>query len=173
MWGLCIRMPPWCNHHGTPIAIFRSKKLRDQHLRKRLILSIISSEKVHNQCELREKLKAAGIEVTQATLSRDLKFLGVVRVFDPERGYVYTVSQSGQSSDLDLREELIRGIKDIKFSGNLAIIKTKLGHATGVAYEIDQLKIPDILGTIGGDDTLLVVFKENGDHDSFLKALRG
>ena len=68
-------------------------------------------------------------------------------------------------------ENLIRGIRDIQFSGNLAVIKTDLGHATGIAFEIDRLDISDILGTVGGDDTLLVVFRENSDHSSLLRAL--
>ena len=51
------------------------------------------------------------------------------------------------------------------------MIKTRLGHATGVAFEIDQLQIPDVLGTIGGDDTLLVILKEGADRDSFLRSL--
>jgi transcriptional regulator of arginine metabolism len=130
---------------------------------------------VHNQCELREKLKESGLEVTQATLSRDLKVLGIGRVFDPSTGYVYMHSSNGQeagrSSSL-LKEDLIREIREIRFSGNLAVIKTKLGYATGVAFEIDQLKIPDILGTIGGDDTILVVFRENADKESLLQALK-
>jgi transcriptional regulator of arginine metabolism len=154
----------------------RRTKLGDQSLRRRLILSIINNERVHNQCELREKLKEAGFEVTQATLSRDLKALGIARIFDPRNGYVYMYSPNGESRGdpiTVLKEDLVREIKDIKFSGNLAVIKTKLGYATGVAYEIDQLRIPDIIGTIGGDDTLLVVFRENADRESLLRAIRG
>jgi transcriptional regulator of arginine metabolism len=140
-----------------------------------LIVNLIKSEGVHNQCELRQKLQAAGIEVTQATLSRDLKALGIGRGFDPIEGYIYTLSYD--PAPVDSRpgplpsENLLKGIKNIQFSGNLAVIKTKLGHATGVAFEIDQLEIPDVLGTIGGDDTLLVILKEDGDRDSFLKSL--
>ena len=148
----------------------------DQSVRRKFILSIISNERVHNQCELREKLKEAGLEVTQATLSRDLKALGIARVFDPGSGYVYVYPSNRQRTGDPisvLKEDLLREIKDIKFSGNLAVIKTKLGYATGVAYEIDQLRIPDIIGTIGGDDTLLVVFRENADRESLLRAIRG
>jgi transcriptional regulator of arginine metabolism len=153
----------------------RRRNLGNQSLRRKLILSIISGDKVHNQCELRVMLKEAGLDVTQATLSRDLKALGIARVFDLKSGYVYVQSPNGERITEDallLKEDLIREIRDIKFSGNLAVIKTKLGYATGVAYEIDQLKIPDIIGTIGGDDTILVVFRENVDKQSLLTALR-
>jgi transcriptional regulator of arginine metabolism len=97
---------------------------------------------------LRKKLKGRGIVVTQATLSRDLKMLGIDR------------------------DDLIREISGITFSGNLAVVKTKLGHATGVAFEIDQLNLPDVIGTVGGDDTLLVVLKEGADREAFVRALQ-
>ncbi len=149
--------------------------LKGQELRRNLIVDLIKSEGIHNQCELKQKLQAAGIEVTQATLSRDLKALGVGRGFDPKEGYIYTLSSNSAPGDSGpgpvTQENLLKGIEGIQFSGNMAVIKTKLGHATGVAFEIDQLKIPDVLGTIGGDDTLLVIFKENADQDSFLRSL--
>ena len=149
--------------------------MKGQELRRNLIVDLIKSEGIHNQCELKQKLQAAGIEVTQATLSRDLKALGVGRGFDPKEGYIYTLSSDRTPIDSSpgpaIQEDSLKGIKGIQFSGNMAVIKTKLGHATGVAFEIDQLKIPDVLGTIGGDDTLLVIFKEDADHDSFLRSL--
>jgi transcriptional regulator of arginine metabolism len=122
---------------------------------------------------LRKKLKGRGIVVTQATLSRDLKMLGIVRVFDGKNGYVYTLNQTGGigTGPVD-RDDLIREISGITFSGNLAVVKTKLGHATGVAFEIDQLNLPDVIGTVGGDDTLLVVLKEGADREAFVRALQ-
>ena len=149
--------------------------MKGQELRRNLMVNIIKSEGIHNQCELRQKLQDAGIEVTQATLSRDLKALGVGRGFDQKEGYIYTLSYDPTPVDSRpgpvTQENLLNGIKSIQFSGNMAVIKTKLGHATGVAFEIDQLKIPDVLGTIGGDDTLLVIFKEDADRDAFLNSL--
>ncbi len=145
-------------------------------LRKKLIESIIRNEKIRNQDQLRERLTEAGIRVTQATLSRDLQAMNIVRVFDRESGYVYAFSTGLEEEDNpnpDMRLNLMKEIKDIKFSGNLAVVKTKLGYATGVAFEIDQLNIPDVIGTIGGDDTLLVVLKEESSPESFLATLRG
>jgi len=143
-------------------------------VRRNLILSIVKDEQIHSQEQLRKRLREHGVEVTQATLSRDLQSVGTVRVFERESGYVYRSPRAG-NADLERErlesENLIRGIRDIQFSGNLAVIKTDLGHATGIAFEIDRLEIPDILGTVGGDDTLIVVFRENSDHSSLLKAL--
>jgi len=147
--------------------------LKEQEDRRKLILTIIGTEKVHNQDELKEKLKISGVEVTQATISRDLKALGVIRVYDPAYGYVYTKNiPRTQEPDPGIWEDLISGIKDIKFSGNLVVIKTKLGHATGVAFEIDQLNLPEVVGTVGGDDTLLVVLREGVNREDFLNDLR-
>ena len=155
---------------------------KGQEYRRRRIISILEMENVRSQEELREKLEEIGIVVTQATLSRDLKALGIVRVFDGELGYVYSLK--GRSSlpnamTVDPPLSLIQGgegpgreIMGINFSGNLAVIKTKLGHATGIAFEIDQLGIPDVVGTVGGDDTLLVVLREGADREAFIRALQ-
>ncbi len=112
--------------------------------------------------------------MTQATLSRDLKFLSVSRVPDSSGEYVYTVDPPKEpAQDPFIRDDLRREIIDITFSGNLAVVKTKMGHAPGIAYGIDQLKIPDVLGTLGGDDTLLVILREGADRNRFLKNLTG
>ncbi len=72
-----------------------------------------------------------------------------------------------------LRDDIVRGILDIQFSANLVVIKTKLGHGHGVAFAIDRLAIPEVIGTIGGEDTLLVVLREDADRESFLNRLTG
>ncbi len=134
---------------------------------------MLERENIHSQEELRLKLKGHGIVVTQATLSRDLKMLGIVRVFDGKKGYVYTLNQTGGIGIEPVdREDLIREISGVTFSGNLAVVKTKLGHATGVAFEIDRLNLPEVIGTVGGDDTLLVVLREGANREALVKALR-
>lgn len=148
--------------------------LTSQETRRRLILSILAAERIHSQEELQQRLKQAGRDVTQATLSRDLKFLGIARVPDPAEGYVYAVKQEVDTApEPYLRDDIVRGIVDIQFSGNLGVIKTKLGHGHSVAFAIDRLEIPEVLGTLGGEDTLLVVLRENADRASFLKRLTG
>ena len=112
--------------------------------------------------------------MTQATLSRDLKFLGVARVPDGGGENVYTVDPPKEpAQDPFIRDDLRREITGISFSGNLCVIKTKLGHAGGIAYGIDLLRIPEVLGTLGGDDTLLVVLKEGADRKKFLSQITG
>lgn len=112
--------------------------------------------------------------MTQATLSRDLKFLSVSRVPDGSGEYVYTVDPPREAAqDPFIRDDLRREIVGIQFSGNLAVVKTKTGHAPGIAYGIDLLKLQDVIGTVGGDDTLLVILKEGADRSKFLKELTG
>ena len=139
-----------------------------------MVHNILHTEKIHSQEELLKRLEKEGVEVTQATLSRDLKFLGVARVPDSSGEYVYTVDPPAEfTPDPFVRDDMRRQIVSIDFSANLAVIKTKMGHAPGIAYGIDLLKIPNVLGTLGGDDTLLVVLKEGADRNKFLKELGG
>jgi transcriptional regulator of arginine metabolism len=148
--------------------------LTSQEARRRLILAILKAEKVHSQEELQQRLKREGWDVTQATLSRDLKFLGIARVPDPVEGYVYAVKEEVEPPpEPYLRDDIVRGLVDIHFSANLVVVKTKLGYGHSVAHTIDLLGIPEVLGTIGGEDTLLVVLRENADRDSFLAKLTG
>lgn len=131
-----------------------SKKLDVINKRHSLIKSIISSHDVYNQTELVKFLKQNGIRVTQATLSRDLSELGIVRIPTPN-GTVYKVGESGTQQSIKNRiaEELI----SIDNNEQLIVIRTFIGRAQGVAVFIDSRKMPDILGTIAGDDTILVI----------------
>jgi transcriptional regulator of arginine metabolism len=138
--------------------------VRKQELRQRTILALIRERDVGSQ-------KQEGIDVTQATLSRDLKTLGVTRVFDPRKGYRYSTGMNGDDQPPPGNFS-IGGITGLVFSGNLAVIKTRLGHATGVAFEIDRLNIPEVVGTVGGDDTILVILKEGTDRKTFMKRLQ-
>jgi transcriptional regulator of arginine metabolism len=148
--------------------------LTSQEARRRLILATLKGGKIHSQEELQQRLKREGWDVTQATLSRDLKFLGIARIPDPVEGYVYTAKDEVEPApEPFLRDDIMRGILDIQFSANLVVIKTKLGHGHSVAFAIDRLEIPEVLGTIGGEDTLLVVLHEDADRDAFLTRLTG
>jgi transcriptional regulator of arginine metabolism len=152
----------------------RRQGLKSQESRRRLIHSILHSQRIHSQEELLKRLEQEGVDVTQATLSRDLKFLSVARVPDANGEYMYSVDPPKEPvHDPFIRDDLNRDITSIQFSGNLAVVKTKMGHAPGIAYAIDLLQIPEVLGTIGGDDTLLVILKEGAERNKFLRALDG
>ena len=135
------------------------------------IRKIILNGNVRNQDELLVKLKQNGFDLTQATLSRDLKVLQVSRVPHREKGYVYSIPESGQSERPALKNRinyLADGFKDLNFSGNLAVLRTMPGYASSIAAVVDVANSWEIMGTIAGDDTILIVMKEGISKLDFL-----
>ena len=162
------------NNSSKQILEAKEEPLTGQEARRRLIVNILKNEKIHSQEELQQRLKQEGKDVTQATLSRDLKFLRIARVPDRQEGYVYTIKEEVDTTpEPYLHDDIARGIVDIQFSANLAVVHTKLGHGHSVAFAIDRLEIPEVLGTLGGEDTLLVIFREDADKSIFIKRLTG
>lgn len=129
--------------------------------RQKKILEIVQNHAVETQEELARVLREAGFNVTQATVSRDIKELGLVKV-PGNRGFVrYTASDdiTLRRSDERLKRLFRDSVTDIDYSENLIIIKTLPGEAQGVASAIDRTNWPEVIGTVGGDDTILVVVK--------------
>ena len=133
-------------------------------IRQQAILDIIQSGPVSNQEELAQRLKEAGIETTQATLSRDLRALKISKV--PGEGYV-TATPRHQSVATDLSSGILR----IQFSGQLCVVKTLPGLANAVASLIDHQTVFPVIGTIAGDDTILLILREGAAPDAVLNAL--
>jgi len=137
------------------------------------IKNIITSQKVSSQDELLSLLEKNGFVTTQATLSRDLKFLKVAKMPDPEVGYIYTLRDAGIKviDDSHYDEFPMIGVESIEFSSNMAVIKTKPGFANGVASVIDSHGLYEILGTIAGDDTILLIAREGVTKNDVVNAL--
>lgn len=137
------------------------------------IKNIITAQKVGSQEELLSILEKEGYVTTQATLSRDLKFLKVAKVPDPEAGYIYSLRDGGMKiADDNQHDEFpLIGVESIEFSGNLSVIKTKPGFANGVASVIDSHGLYEILGTIAGDDTILLIAREGVSKNDVVNAL--
>ena len=131
---------------------------------------IISSKEIGSQEELLQALAAEGFELTQATLSRDLKQLKVAKAATMQGKYVYVLPNDimyKRSGDQSATEMLMNnGFISMQFSGNLAVIKTRPGYASSMAYDIDNREFSDIIGTIAGDDTILLVLREGADQRS-------
>lgn len=142
------------------------------------IKMLISSKEICSQEELLEYLKKEGLGVTQATLSRDLKQLKVAKASSMTGKYAYvlpnsTVYRRLPENDFQIREMMkFNGFISIHFSLNIAVIRTRPGYASSLAYDIDNLVIPEIIGTIAGDDTIMLVIKEGITHDEVKKALQ-
>lgn len=129
------------------------------------IQELIANEVVHTQEELAEKLRLAGFEVTQATVSRDIKELGLIKVPTKDDDYCYAVP--GDVHRTNLRERLRRMARETVVlydsSENLVVIKTIPGNAHALASLIDNSNWREIIGTVAGDDTILLVVKPKKD----------
>lgn len=125
----------------------------DKTLRQDTILRILEADTISSQKALRKALMVKGFSVTQATLSRDLKELGVIKTVDAAGGYKYAFRENRHSP-------LFRSCE---VSGNLLVVRTDVGMAPVVAYRIDEMALPGVLGTVAGEDTLLAVVADGHD----------
>ena len=138
----------------------------------------ISSQELVSQEEVLKALAKEGFRLTQATLSRDLKQLKVAKAASMNGKYVYVLPNETMykrvSTPISALEMLQSpGFLSINFSGNMGVIKTRPGYASSIAYNIDNSDIPEILGTIAGDDTIFIVRKAGSTEREVLEGLRG
>lgn len=130
------------------------------------ITEVIRSRQVHSQPELSTLLVGAGIEVTQATLSRDLDELGAIKVRGVDGGpAVYVIPEDGSPRPMEGgTDRLARLLGELLLtydaSANLAVLRTPPGAAQFLASAIDRASLADVVGTIAGDDTILVVARD-------------
>ncbi len=138
------------------------------------IRRIIAGRSVDSQERLIELLRREGFQATQATLSRDLKSLGIGKVPRQDGGYTYTLPdpEVKPGTDSTFVADFMRGFLSLEFSGSFGLIKTLPGHASSVASALDNLRIREILGTIAGDDTILVIPRSAVARPRLLAALR-
>ena len=137
---------------------------------------LISSGEYGSQEEVLAALKKEGFTLTQATLSRDLKQLKVAKAASMNGKYVYVLPNETMykriHKPLSAAEMMMTpGFISINFSGNIAVIKTRPGYASSIAYNIDTSEMAEILGTIAGDDTIIVVIKEGISHEEVTESL--
>lgn len=142
--------------------------MRERAERLKAVRKIIKTHRITSQEMLLNHLKKEGFGVTQATLSRDLKLLKVGKVSEGSNGYYYTLptEEELRESETNYVADLRRGFISIEFSGNLAIVRTITGHADTVGIALDNLGVEDILGTVAGDDTVLIVLREGATGES-------
>ncbi|MDR1723048.1 MAG: arginine repressor [Tannerella sp.] len=135
------------------------------------IEDIVRREIIRNQDDLQKSLIDRGFEVVQATLSRDIRELKIVKVLDEEGRYLYVLPDAGGWTDNKQGANVSRGVISLEFSGTLAVIKTRPGYAGGIASDIDEHSHEVILGTIAGDDTILIIPREGRTKDEVRAAL--
>ena len=137
--------------------------------RQELILTIISDRPIRNQGELGKELESAGVSMTQSTLSRELKALGIAKTPDSQGGYRYT---TGETSGRGPLSPLVAFVRKIERAKNLIVVRTPPGNAQGVAHGVDEVAWPEVMGTIAGDDTILLICRSDGDATAVEKRLR-
>jgi transcriptional regulator of arginine metabolism len=137
------------------------------------IRRIIGKKAITNQEELLSILKQEGYDVTQATLSRDLKFLEAGKIPDKEKGYVYVLPREKQKNSrrTGLGNFPLNGFISLEFARDLAVIKTHPGYAQSIAAAIDEMNAYEIMGTIAGDDTILLIPRDDVGREDIRNAL--
>jgi transcriptional regulator of arginine metabolism len=129
---------------------------------------------------LLKELAKEGFKLTQATLSRDLHQLRVVKTVVAEGRYKYQLPRQHKYRHDENYNDIhpitpqqeANGFLSIKFSGNIAVIRTRPSYASTLAYHIDNCDFPEILGTLAGDDTVMLVMAENVSKSALIKVLR-
>lgn len=149
---------------------YKYAAMKKKTKRLEVIRLIISSKEISSQEELSQELLKEGIEVTQATLSRDLKQLKVAKAASITGKSLYVLPNNTMYRRVrehhTIQEMLSHsGVLSIRFSVNLAVIRTRPGYASSVAYDIDNANEPEIIGTVAGDDTIIIALEESYNRD--------
>ena len=136
------------------------------------IRKLIASEKISSQEEMLSLLKEKGFSMTQATLSRDLKYLRVSKVHDEEKGYIYFLSEMEQPEGYTPWSGfLIEGFVSLEFAQGLGIMKTLPGYANSIGSAIDSMNLHEIAGTIAGDDTIVLIPRDGSRKTDIVSQL--
>ena len=148
--------------------------MKNKYSRLSAIRVIIAGQRISSQDELLQRLHALGYECTQATLSRDLKELEVTKevVAGGECIYLLPDSPLHPQAEIPYGVQMRGGVVSMAFSANIAVVKTRTGYARGIAGDIDRCNFESVLGTVAGDDTILLVIKEGYTKQDVLAQLR-
>ena len=150
--------------------------MKVKNSRMEALKMLISSKELSSQEEVLQALEAEGFKLTQATLSRDLKQMKVAKAASMNGKYVYVLPNETMYKRIPKPQSAMQmlqspGFVSINFSGNIGVIKTRPGYASSIAYNIDNSDIPEIIGTIAGDDTIFIVIKEGVLKNNVVEAL--
>lgn len=137
------------------------------------ILEIIEKHPIETQEDLAEKLKKSGFDVTQATVSRDIKELKLVKVLDENGVYKYSTLRDQDST---LNDRLVRvfteSVLSVDYAGNIIVIKTFSGAANAACEAIDVIDMKEIVGTIAGDDTIFALVRNEENVEAVIEKLK-
>ena len=146
--------------------------MKNRNERLMEIRRLIGSRNISSQDELDRLLEKQGFTLTQATLSRDLKYLKVAKMPDDQAGYVYILPDKELVvEEAELSDQGLKGLVSLDFAQGMAILKTLPGHASSIAYTLDSLDAYEIAGTIAGDDTILLIPRDGVSRSDLAKLL--
>lgn len=141
--------------------------------RLRLILDIIAEEEVDNQKDLTDILRLKGYDVSQATVSRDINELNLIKTSGTKKKFRYIQGGIEINTVSKKYVELFKQVSvSLTSANNLIVVKTLGGNAGTAGMAIDEMRFSEILGTVAGDDTLLIVTKSNAEAEVLVKKLR-
>jgi transcriptional regulator of arginine metabolism len=142
----------------------------NKRARQKLIRDLIGIREIRTQDELLDALKRKNVRVTQATLSRDFREMGVIKKPEGMGGVVYKIVPEATPVSADnLYKKFAGAVLDVKRSNNLILLKTPPAEAQGVSRVIDNARINGLLGTVAGDDTILIVAETESDARRIVK----
>ena len=130
-----------------------------------LIRRIIEEDLIGSQEELIKRLAEHGVHATQSTLSRDFKEINISKMPHHSKGYIYVLSEKLGGEVVTNTSNLSDAVLDIKFSHNIAVISTKSGYASAISVIIDARKSKSILGTVAGDNNIILILHEEATHE--------
>lgn len=136
------------------------------------ILNIIAEKDVKTQEQLTKELKAAGFMVTQATVSRDIKELGLIKIPLADGAYKYAVTKKEKQDNRENLSIFSRSVLSIQEAMHTIVLKTHSGMANAVAASLDTFLTDEIIGTIAGDDTILVIAESTEKAETMASRLR-
>lgn len=141
--------------------------------RQEKILEIIASRDIETQNQLMEELRREGVKSTQATLSRDIRDLHLVKELGPSGAYRYVTGGKDGFSDYDtrLRKIFRESVVDYAVAQNLLVIKTLPGLANAACAALDSMNIHNLVGSLAGDDTAFLAMKDNASAEHFSREI--
>lgn len=134
-----------------------------KNVRQSEILNIVRSKDIDTQEQLLEELRARGFTTTQATISRDIKELRLVKELTGTGGYRYALSErkTASTSDTRLRNIFKEGVVSVDVAQNIVVVRTMPGLASAACSALDNMEIEGVVGTLAGDDTGILIMRDN------------
>lgn len=134
-------------------------------------MGLLMKGDLSTQEELVEELRNQNFEVTQSTISRDLRRIGAIKVIDPSGRTVYRLSEESSSGPAASTRSLKGHLVDINHNGSMIVIHTTVGSASMIARHLDTIKPAGVLGTLAGDDTIFIAPRSTKNIDSVIREL--